>query len=806
MLLCAPPLIGQAGADPPRWQAQYTKIYSQGPTVGPGSGLLLSANTSVVTDPALMLGNGPSIRLDGTTPGATSISTDPAVWPLGPNTTYIVELQYRVVANPANSDLLFPSLHPPGSVDQHATIGLPTLFRNSAATGTFSVGAETNSSPSYQLTINAPPQVSIVVGSITIYRRDAVQTTSPPPWSNLTTLPFPRLGAMYTGHPDYEAGSLSGGVPAFTFTVDQIEKSLAFADLIVGFDPIAQTLGVDSPRRLRQLNPTAAIVGSHPGGALQYVGLVPDPNNAVVGTLFQFQQGIADPWYVRDSRGNYLLTPFGARLPNVTPYCPIVNGATYGKYVSDWMTGFMFPSGIWDGYWSDDLFAKINPHIPFDPAALDLDFNANGVRDETPAAVSDWMRSGVTGILQTVRDRVGDTELILGNTGPEPQLALAPWVNGFWQECTNSAWEPPGASSFDEGAWRRVFDAYRFMQATARRPAINLFTGCGGAYSNYSGPYVTPTSADIRRQRLVLGTALLDDGFFYYYLGDLFRAPYWFDEAEVDENGIAVHDRRHKGYLGFPLSSAVELANAGATVYQQDFEASSLPSSLSASGSVSVSRDPVEVISGQGSLVLSNPDHTKIGTVTVSTKAGVLPLAPGNTYLIRLDWRVLETLDDSFRVTVCGGGTCGKNFALGAVKGDSGTINLPLTVTSAASDWNLTFGIYGGGGRIAVDSLRVVQGGAGPWRRDFENGFVLVNPLNQAHTFSAAELAGSFNRTGVHRIKGTEAPDVNSGQPVSGELTLGPFDAIILLADHIASGQHRLATGLPGGQPVIRRP
>jgi hypothetical protein len=85
------------------------------------------------------------------------------------------------------------------------------------------------------------------------------------------------------------------------------------------------------------------------------------------------------------------------------------------------------------------------------------------------------------------------------------------------------------------------------------------------------------------------------------------------------------------------------------------------------------------------------------------------------------------------------------------------------------------------GGEVAIDNLTIAQGGIGPWRRDFENGFVLVNPLQQPQTFSAADLAGKLNRTGVHRINGTQAPDVNNGQAVTDSLTLRPFDAIILL-------------------------
>ena len=54
--------------------------------------------------------------------------------------------------------------------------------------------------------------------------------------------------------------------------------------------------------------------------------------------------------------------------------------------------------------------------------------------------------------------------------------------------------------------------------------------------------------------------------------------------------------------------------------------------------------------------------------------------------------------------------------------------------------------------------------------------------------FGPSELAGDLIRTGIKRILGTQAPDVNNGEPVNDTLTLQPFDAIILLADPIPTG------------------
>ena len=85
---------------------------------------------------------------------------------------------------------------------------------------------------------------------------------------------------------------------------------------------------------------------------------------------------------------------------------------------------------------------------------------------------------------------------------------------------------------------------------------------------------------------------------------------------------------------------------------------------------------------------------------------------------------------------------------------------------------------------MAIDNVRLYRGGVEPWKeKDSENGFVLVNPLPQPHTFSASDLAGNLSRTGIHRIKGTQAPDVNNGQAVTGSLNSGA-----IRRDHLAGG------------------
>jgi hypothetical protein len=154
---------------------------------------------------------------------------------------------------------------------------------------------------------------------------------------------------------------------------------------------------------------------------------------------------------------------------------------------------------------------------------------------------------------------------------------------------------------------------------------------------------------------------------------------------------------------------------------------------------------------------------------------------------VTFDWRVLETLDGHLLAVLSTGGSVFAAYVVpGVVEGDEGTVRFPVSIPYEAS-WVISLAMVDGGGKMAVDNLRIVQGGAGPFRRDFERGLVLVNPYSQPRTFTADEVAGPRHRTGIRRIKGTQAPDVNTGLPVPGAVTLGPFDAIILLADPLAS-------------------
>ncbi len=68
---------------------------------------------------------------------------------------------------------------------------------------------------------------------------------------------------------------------------------------------------------------------------------------------------------------------------------------------------------------------------------------------------------------------------------------------------------------------------------------------------------------------------------------------------------------------------------------------------------------------------------------------------------------------------------------------------------------------------------KILRAGDGwVWKREYQNGIVICNPTNQQVTIS---LDNTY-----YLIKGTQVPEINTGEAVS-SITLAPRDGRILL-------------------------
>jgi hypothetical protein len=770
-----------------------------------GAGLQVRNGASVTTDPAIVLQGKGSIRLTN----YGEVATVPAAVQLVGSATYIVEFRYRILNYGSSDTPLQVRFQPTDNPSPSAAVLGQGMLKNAPATGKFSSGAMMAGAGSYVLIISAGPGSDIVIDDLVIFRQEVLQSGRlPASWSRLSSLPHPRIGMVMVSstRDQAQAGGLAEG-PPFRITQDQVESRLAFADVIVPRPINDQTQFPDSIRRLRQLNPGAVILPFRGSYEQNVVPCQCPASN--VDLDYEFQQGLADEWYLRDSKGNYVVWDWGPsqHLMNISPFSPVVKGETFTSYLLKWLQQKIFSSGLWDGVYFDGIMEGTNlTQMPnaSDPALFDVDYNRNQVRDETIPMVAEMARNASISMLKDLQSSQTSPQLVMIDNGNMAPVRVAPYVNGFQFECFDWGWDQrisalfpgsdPNQAGLSQAGWRMELDNYRTAQAKVREPRINLVLGCGPAFLSSGTSSATPTAADLQEHRLMLGTTLLDDGFYGFALHDAFSAPLWMDEYSVDSKGVAVEDRAQKGYLGRAISDAVELTGSKSVIFEENFNRTDLPASFTSnapgSSSVSISQAAGEVIEGSGSLLLSNPDHTKRGFTIVNINPSTFQFVPGTTYLLTFDWRIVETIDFAFGASIRrdDSNQVLENYGhpgLGQLPGDGGTAYVPFLVTESGP-WTVSFSMNGAG-KVAVDNVRISQGGVGPWRRDFENGFVLLNPLFQPHTFSAAELAGSLNRTGIRRIKGTQAPEINNGQPVNGDFTLGPFDAIILLADRIAA-------------------
>jgi uncharacterized protein (TIGR03437 family) len=768
---------------PVHYQTVYTRIYADdveaGKTGNIGPGLQFPHGASVTTDPSLVISGKASIHM----PPNAEVITKPASVNMAGNTVYIVEFQYRILNRGSGNILSFLML-PVGATNLSQGVQVPAMLKNAETTGTFSTGALTAQDASWYFSIITTADSEVVIDNISILRGQTVQFTTPPPsFVNLTTVPFPRLGKCMFWTPSQVAQLAPGeGVP-YLYTQKQVEDRLAFNDVVVCLYAHDQSVYPASLRRLRELNPTIVLApyrDSQEQGAFSSNPQPPYSDQTLVPD-FEFTKQVALSWYGKDSKGNLLFQPgFKAYLMNLSDYCPVVHGQTFQTSLAAWFQQMIFPSGQWDSTYFDILFAEMQGYMAYssDPTVWDFDWSLSGVLDyKTKAQTTEMVRTSMQNFLKNLRSQVGSEELLTGNAGPFPELSLAPYINGYLSESVNANW---GAAKSQAG-WRNYFDDYRALNAATQVPRVNLVEGSGGVLNN--APHAAPSAVELQDHRLSMGTTLLGDGFYAFDLYNGLSAPLWMDEYSVDGTGTAVEDRSKKGYLGQALSDAVELASPLGGVLSANFD-SGIPGSFT--------YDPSQVTAQNGWMVITNTNHALPVYTIVSIDSSRIPVTPGRTYMVSFDWRIQTTLDAGMFI---GAGT--ESFRLpGTVAGDFGTAHVPFTIAVSGRSgftWALD-----GAGQVAITNLKIADGGFGPWRRDFENGFVLVNPFREPHTFSASDLAGALNRTGMHRINGEQAPNINNGQTVNSSLTLAPFDAIILLADHIS------APAAPPSKPIIK--
>ena len=752
-----------------RFQVEFVPTFTDGLESGGAAFAAMTGGVSITTSASEVVSGARSLKLDG---AAVYAQLRAAQAGLMPDRLYFLQFRYRMLRAGRVGVVLWS----PGTGENE--------FRPLGELPSESEG-------SMSLSVLIPPvagatfifyalDASVAIDEVRIEAQVAKASRAAVPVIRAT---FPRLGDYMLLGPAAIAG-MHGRSAA------DAEQRSANYDLLVGsgFD---HTRGAAAwIRRVRAMNSAMLILPYRQAYMAQFDGSV--------GLNAEFNAGLPEAWFMRSPDGDRLAEPsFPQNVQlNHTPAAPTVGGMRLADYTASFLARRMMPSGLWDGIQFDQAEWYVNPLLGSPPPPIDV--NNDGRADAHDELQRQWA-DGFVDFFRRVHRQFGVSSLIAANAG---YLSANPtalrMANGWIAErvepypfTASGDWDTRAASG-----WYRLLSNYQLAGRIGRAPQLPLlqFTGAGlGTATGTVTPNGLPMrtlqleARDYRRMRFGLATTLLGNGFFEYDLVDNTTPAQWFDEFAVDSAGNATTAASGKGYLGQPLGDAAELAGASRPVFSLDFETATLPANVYVNGRISTTRD--EVVSGNASLVVTKSSVDEFAWFLWAAGHAL----PGRSYQFRADYRILSVQPSTHQ------GLLGLGFLdaagqlpperLGSLfmpdvdgPGQQGTLRASIKADGADAALGMLFDL----GTVALDNIRLTEGPGGVWRRDFENGIVLVNPTPEAQTVSLADIAGALQRTGVRRIRGAQVPEWNSGQSVaSGGITLPSGDAIILLANRV---------------------
>jgi hypothetical protein len=741
-------------------------------SAGWGREHLLVAEETFSAPSATGYGPSPAIACKGPvlkspTPGSIilkcpgTLRTVPSALPLQPDTVYVVEFSWSVRArNPIRPSILgWVSLFAAPD-EMHRRTG-KRIDSGMQSEGLYVGGLKTPSAAApYVLEIGLDSGVEISITNLRfLQQRPVPRSAEENPGATLSNAQFPRLGNYLGGLPDWIAwdgnGKVRENLPLMSTA--ELDRRLALYDVVVGL--AGQTASMDPAvcLRLRTLNPDIVLLPyiiAHEPSVAKWV--TDQFSNPLADAEVEFARGLDKALYLRTSAGTLVEDPDFPWIAkaNISPYCPKdARGRDYIDYFIEKTTELWFKDGTWDGLFMDNLFAQLNCHIlnAGNPSKLDADYNLNGRRDETIPWAHEMTARASIRILRELRERFGDSEMLIGNAGPNPELLLAPYANGYTFEWFNYEWyQSVVPNGFSEAHWGATLSNYRQMEATLRRPVAIIMEATGLNPQNTSlleRRYHEPSPRDIRVQRLAMGTALLGDGFYEYDLFDSLDAPLFFDEWLVGPDGASVDTEAGKGWLGQALGPAVELVSEERVIRR---------------------KPEARVGNRNGKELRMDCGKNTLGR----------PLQ----YVLEFDWQVEETLQSSAAVGYeFGDGRFDWTPINGLVSGTTGHTRVHVTVPGGQHLDVVV--VVKDTGVLAVKNLTVSTSHCGVFRRDFQNGVVLVNATNEPRTLQVKELEGALQRTGLKRIAGRLDKETNNGKPMQGSLNLQAADAVVLCAD-----------------------
>lgn len=286
--------------------------------------------------------------------------------------------------------------------------------------------------------------------------------------------------------------------------------------------------------------------------------------------------------------------------------------------------------------------------------------------------------------------------------------------------------------------------------------------------------------------RFALGMGLLDNGYFGSQ-NSTAHPDVWYDEFAVytdtsssnygeavprnatDESEI----RKNSGWLGSPKGTYTRIYNTNAFSASASLVSpGTFDSNISGwtGTNVNISRDTGSKIDGAASLKAGS--HTKYQKQLsgAQIKGPTANLSKNTWYTL-----VFSAKANNHRNIKANVGGYGERFYVGK----TWRRYIMSFKAPASGNQRITFAIGEENIPVSFDSVYLFKGNANVFRRDFDNGIVVVNGTGQSTTIN---LGGTFQK-----IRGSQDPNFNNGQSLN-SITLAAYDAAVLIRPAGSSG------------------
>lgn len=421
-------------------------------------------------------------------------------------------------------------------------------------------------------------------------------------------------------------------------------------------------------------------------------------------------------------------------------------------------------TGVWDGLVGDGLCRSINwAQSPADS----IDYLRAGY--PTYDAFEQGWGAATDSMTSILRRLAGPDFTLVGNCGPGTPYAS---FNGWVRE--NFPWQIGG--NWVENMYRNP-GGYFVDDERFQAPPCNFIL------STVSGPNTPYSATNMRKMRFGLGSAALGEGYgaFVPEALDCMSWPYhewWYDEYAVDlSTGRSSTSRAHAGWLGQALGPHYQMIWVGSApdvVSNGDFE-TDVTSGWGFGSAVpaSVARDGTTATRGAAAARIRVDQSNSIPSDVQWWTVGRMPVTAGQDYSATFWAKASQPRPITLGIGYPGVGT----LVLRDIEITTEWKQYQVVLVPWASDnAGLHFRLGAAVGDVWFDDVHFQAGTTTLYRRDFQQGIVLVNP-------GAASLTVSLERE-FHRLLGNRDTAVNNGAAIT-QVTVPSNDALFLIGSDV---------------------